>query len=319
MFKCIICYNDFEDKEKSEEHIFPESIGGTVTIYNVCTKCNSHLGGFVDSHLVNNWFIQSQRLFLKLPGKKGEIPNPLENGVLVDDPTQKIKYFIKNGIPESLYLLPNFKYGIDENGNRTLNIILDQSEENKIDEILKKMKERAAKKGEKVDFKLNKIVKGTHSQPTVTTELKFDLINWQRALIKIAYELVVRHYESEFINTRIAEKIRELLSKESITEDDLTNANLIGTVELINKNKGDFSIFEDSNSLYGILYNLNNKLFCEVRIFEIFHCILTMVEDYNGSIKEKDGIVIHIDVLNKQTNEMTLIEYITKTFPENRV
>jgi len=317
MFKCIICFNDLDDSRNSDEHIFPEAIGGTIIINNVCKDCNDHLGSYVDSHLVNHFFIQSQRLFLKLSGKTGKIPNPLENGTMVSDPTQKIKYFIKDGIPESLYLLPNIKYDTDENGNITLNIRLDEKDENKIDDIISKLKERAAKKGQKLNFKMNKVVKGTLKTPAISTKVKYDLINWHRSLIKIAYELVAKYCDDSFLNTGLASSFRNLLTLKTITEKDLVNTNFKGKIEFIDKAKGDFSIFDDSNSLYGILYHLNSNLLCEVRIFEIFRCLLTMIENYEGPINSKDALIFKIDVRNKTFEELTLVEYLQKYFPSS--
>ncbi len=46
--RCIFCR---QEKKHSEEHIIPESIGGIVTISNVCRDCNSKLGTEVDSEL----------------------------------------------------------------------------------------------------------------------------------------------------------------------------------------------------------------------------------------------------------------------------
>ena len=96
MFICIICLNNFEDEFKSIEHVFPESIGGCITTDRVCKSCNDHLGSFVDSHLVNHWFIQLYRLLYKLPGKNGKLPNPFGEGVLKDDSSQKIRYLISD-------------------------------------------------------------------------------------------------------------------------------------------------------------------------------------------------------------------------------
>ena len=49
MKKCIICKKIKEDGEFNKEHIIPESIGGSLTIENVCKECNSKLGEEIDS------------------------------------------------------------------------------------------------------------------------------------------------------------------------------------------------------------------------------------------------------------------------------
>lgn len=45
---CIFCQ---EEREPSKEHIIPETLGGSVVIFNVCEDCNSKLGSKVDSAL----------------------------------------------------------------------------------------------------------------------------------------------------------------------------------------------------------------------------------------------------------------------------
>ena len=57
MFKCIFCLNKFDDSKKTEEHVFPEAIGGSFSIFNLCKPCNDKLGANADSHLINNLFI----------------------------------------------------------------------------------------------------------------------------------------------------------------------------------------------------------------------------------------------------------------------
>jgi hypothetical protein len=44
--KCIICTNEFE--KLTNEHIFPESMGGSIITKNVCKSCHSKLGQEVD-------------------------------------------------------------------------------------------------------------------------------------------------------------------------------------------------------------------------------------------------------------------------------
>lgn len=46
--KCIFCD---EPEKLSKEHLIPQNIGGSITIYDVCQKCNSVLGSEVDSEL----------------------------------------------------------------------------------------------------------------------------------------------------------------------------------------------------------------------------------------------------------------------------
>lgn len=64
---CILC---MQRKQMTEEHIFPESIGGTVTFFKLCKQCNSYLGEKVDANLCNAWPIARARLHFGITGKQ---------------------------------------------------------------------------------------------------------------------------------------------------------------------------------------------------------------------------------------------------------
>lgn len=310
MFKCILCLNDFDDSLKTEEHVFPESIGGTIKIWDLCKGCNDHLGEFVDSPLVNNWMIASQRLILKLPGKKGEIPNPLENGILSSDPSQKVKYYMKNGLPESVYLVPNVSRSVDESGNKIISIKLDKKDEHKLPQILDTIKKRAEKKGEKVNLDNIHKEEGREEKPWIQMRHKFDLYDWQRGIIKIAFELTYRKYGIDYLSEPIAQRIIELLRKKDITKDDLQNSMLRGKIGFAADTFAP-PFLDDSNSLYGMLVVIDNKLICTVRIFNTLQGNIVMSENRSGSFP-LDGDFIQIDVKNKIKTEMPYIKFIER-------
>ena len=52
--KCIICE---QIKEMSTEHVIPFSIGGNITLDNVCKDCNSKLGTKIDCQLTDDPFV----------------------------------------------------------------------------------------------------------------------------------------------------------------------------------------------------------------------------------------------------------------------
>ena len=66
--KCIYCNQEKEDDEFSLEHIFPDSLGGAYTneifkTRQVCRKCNSLSGLYVDSSFVKNFFATNSTIF----------------------------------------------------------------------------------------------------------------------------------------------------------------------------------------------------------------------------------------------------------------
>lgn len=310
MFKCILCCSDCEDSEMTEEHIFPDAIGGNIKLTDMCKLCNSHLGEYVDAPMINSWLIEAKRQLLKLPGKKGKIPNPLEDGVLSTDSSQKVKYKFIDGEPESLYVVPNFKYGKDENGNDNIQIILDKKDEHKLPEIIEKMKKRAAKKGTPIEFSNMNKVEGRDEKPWVQMTKIISLYDWQRCLIKIAYELTYRKVGIGYLNNPIAVRIRELLKKEKIIQTDLENAKLHGSITLANDG---FNIpfVDNPNCLYAVFLPIDGKLNCFIRIFDAYQALIVVDDVHSGSFP-KDGEVIKIDPTNKSKDEQSFLEFIEK-------
>jgi len=308
MFRCILCSNEFEDCEKTEEHIFPDAIGGNICIEEMCKGCNSHLGENVDAPMINSFPIEAKRQLLKLSGKKGHIPNPLEDGVLSTDPSQKVKYKFKDGLPESLYMVPNFKYGKDENGNDTIQITLDKKDEHKIPEIMDKIKKRASKNGKPVELGEIKKSEGRDERPWMQMTKIFNLYDWQRCIIKIAYEVTYRKFGINYLDNPIAVRIRELLKKKTIDQTDLENARIQGNITFAN---GGVTIpfVDDPNCLYAILLPIDGKLICSVRIFDSYQGFIVVDDNYDGKYPT-DGEIIKIDVVHKSKEEISFLEFI---------
>ena len=85
--KCIFCKEEKSADQFSDEHVFPEAIGGSFIIRNmVCRPCNSKLGMEVDSKLADHFLVRLIRYELGLFGKKGKMRLPFKRGELVGGP-----------------------------------------------------------------------------------------------------------------------------------------------------------------------------------------------------------------------------------------
>lgn len=85
MKKCIFCGKTETNFDKNniftEEHIIPQSLGNeTLKLFNVCKRCNSGLGTYVDNYFVNNMLVKMIRQNLGLKGQSGVIPNAFTEG-----------------------------------------------------------------------------------------------------------------------------------------------------------------------------------------------------------------------------------------------
>ncbi|HDX9652519.1 TPA: HNH endonuclease [Bacillus wiedmannii] len=267
--QCIFCLNDFD--KGSEEHVFPDSLGGKVVIYDVCKRCNDKLGSEVDSYLVNNPFMEFARFTKKLSGKNGHIPNPIDEGRLKDN-NEKVYYkFSKEGNPESLYMVPVVTKSED---GETITVKVDASEPDKAVEIINKILKR---RGGKVKSKEEILSQGVFKKvenPWLEMNMEFDINSYRKAILKIIYEMTYLWLGKEYLKDPIANILRTY-----IFSKDLEVEGLIGSVDLVDKkNITGLAIFADGESHTAILIRDNNKLCCYVNLFNIFEGTLVVSE-----------------------------------------
>lgn len=207
--RCIICHAD--DVELSDEHVFPDAIGGCYHIYTVCKKCNSFLGEAVDNPLTDHIIIKLFRENYKLAGKTGKIPSFLLDSEIQnkDNPEEKMKFYIDENNELKLKYLPNTKEVIDENGNTKFEVKVDYSDKDKLAKIQEKKIERYQKKGFSANLSKPEIV--SQKGMTIQSELKFDLLKYRIGLLKIAYESMCDFfpvYEEDDYGLQISEILK---------------------------------------------------------------------------------------------------------------
>lgn len=269
---------EFDDSLRTVEHIFPESIGGNITIRDVCKGCNDHLGSFVDSPMVNNGFIDDIRFRLKLPGKDGSIPNPFKNSVMASDPAQKVRVKTENGKIDGIEIVTSKKVTTDEEGNKRIELKVDRLHKHLIPEMIEKMRSRYAKRGQTLqkEWKFEEY----HSDTTdLHQTLYFHGFDWQRGIMKIAYEVTYRQLGPKYLTNPIATNLRELLRIKYIAENDFQRYPVRGTISLAS-NKEFFPLFSDPDSLYAALMSVNDSLSCIVKIFNVFQGLVLVSEKF---------------------------------------
>lgn len=79
---CLYCNQEKPSEEFSLEHIFPQSLGGAqcsdlFKTRQVCQRCNSILGLFVDAPIVKNFFSQNELAESSMYYVDLEVPKPL--------------------------------------------------------------------------------------------------------------------------------------------------------------------------------------------------------------------------------------------------
>lgn len=184
---CIFCYRSSSEVELTAEHVFPEALGGQLVVRSVCKGCNDQLGSHVDSGLTEDFLVRMLRLGLRIPNKSGVVPSPLHDGTIKDHPDRKGTYFQPNreGHGE-VKLRPLVERTTSPDGRSIIKVV---AEPHEAEEILAKLRERAAGKGQ--ELRLVETWQETIRKPTVVKQTQAQPTSLLRPLLKIAYELGV--------------------------------------------------------------------------------------------------------------------------------
>lgn len=314
--KCIFCLLDKSATEFTSEHVFPEAIGGSFELENcVCRSCNSFLGSNVDVYLTDHYIIQMHRLLHRLPGKSGKIPNPFERGTLTGDNPQKIKYYFDDdGNPKELYLTPSIVKAKMPNDATKVSISIDIKDKDKLPDMLNKIILRSGSKNEITadDIKQLKIEK--IEKPRICVNAKIDIVNYQKAILKIVYELAYYWLGVSYIDDPSAQLIRNAILDQS---DPATWGEKY-------KIRGHIGLFKESpiipfgsdlaTSHIALLSRSSNDIACYVRIFTVFEGIIAVTEKAQLYHNFRDKF-LEIESLTGNKRESDLIEglvYLTK-------
>ena len=203
MGKCIICRTNELKTYASEEHIFPDCIGGTIKTYLVCENYNSKLGDKIDGEFTQQPLIKALR-------RKYNIKN--RDGIVPSNTTKDFGW--KDGRGESVIIGPN---GILEPPKVEI-----KKSNNKIDvnflgsdkkAIITSLNREAKRQGINITFNdkedsPNK-AKSEIENRELTTVLKFDEIKMQNLCLKIAFEMASEKYGDSYLTDKIGMNIQK--------------------------------------------------------------------------------------------------------------
>lgn len=266
--RCIFC---LEVKEPTDEHIFPGAIGGTLTIDRVCKQCNDWLGANIDVLLTNHDLILLERAKMGIRNRAGNMINPwkdvFRNGVMADDLEQKVRIVLdpKTGRPTPKILYKAAKKTL-ENGDEIVQITMDAQEIDQLEKVVHRYRRRAGLEPLSNDeiqalIETAKADIRTISQPEVKHSLKIDVMDYKRAILKIAYELAWLWLGDKYLNDPVAEKLRN-----SILKDEEMDG-IKGRIEL-DGNMAPLSIWSEEPSAHiALCSRVGNSLAISIRIF----------------------------------------------------
>ncbi|ALO44909.1 HNH endonuclease [Pseudohongiella spirulinae] len=305
MKNCIICREKTDDF--SDEHVIPDSLGGYYHIYTVCKQCNSDLGSKVDSDLVNHKFSDFQRFLMGIKGKSGKIPNPFSGThSFTDNPDQKVQVRLDEGRKTVPYIIPS----VNQNNNNgvidSVNIVVDATDEHKLDDIIKKTAKRIGVPYERISIG-EKIVQSAPC-PEVHIPLSIDLHDFKLGLLKIAYEFAIDTIP-KYYDDQMAIDISKVLH--SANHERSTDFVKIGNGFQHEVMQPFESLLDfESTKHYLILIQSDENLTCFVKLHKLFTVGVVLSE--NNYLDENFIVGIN-DIAGKSFFKINAFELIERT------
>lgn len=279
---CIICRK--QNVQGTNEHIIPKALGGYMHTWSVCKTCNSRLGDNIDNLLIDHYLIQWERYRHQLKGESNKsIPNPFE-GTHVADDGEKYRIAEDAGVLtphviQKIELLPDGK---------TAKLTIDPSDVHKADTILQKYCKRKGLAFNPADLTTKH---ETSPSPKFSISTSVDISSFRLGLLKIAYEFtasLIPRYLSDTESLKIA-KILETADLSNIKSIDMSSG--FGD-DVFPQIFGDCIDFTNEKRHYILLYNLAGKLYCFIRLFNVFTIGIKM-SDTAYSEADKNVIAIN--------------------------
>lgn len=321
---CIICGRAKSDSEFNEEHVVPEALGGTLVLNDVCTSCNSDLGSQVDSHLVDNPFIQMARLACGILNKDSR--HPFQRGTLAEKDDQKVhvKFDPNNEDKPEIHFLPNVNHEENEEGDlESIDLSMDPEDLERAPQIINKVLRRRGLPEMSADEILERAVQVKRDQPTTSHRVSFHLERFKLGILKIAYEFTYYILGDTYISDPIGERLREAIKNPPSNgewDDWYSRLKLSGSIgfadsdrydrlstivteaELLPENRAD-KVKRGPCRHRLFLFSQDDRTACRLEIMNVFEATLTTAEQ----VFEHSGEMGRLMVIDAVSGEIETV------------
>ena len=267
---CIICHR--QGVKASDEHIIPKALGGYMHTWRVCTQCNSRMGSSIDPLLTNHHLVRFERHKHQLKGQSGEsVISPLV-GTFMGEDGQRYKIEEEGG-----KLVPHIIGGkptVSADGSQ-LTFCVDARDTDKIQGIVASVCQR---KGLPIPKSLPEWKVQTSPSPAINMQFSIDIAAFRLAMLKIAYEFTA-NIIPDYVDDAHARLIAGALhDADQLRLDEIgVGANAFEN-DLFQKILGKYVDFTKDTRHYLLLINLEDKLYCFVKLFNLFCVPIKMSE-----------------------------------------
>lgn len=231
---CILCLNT--DAPLTEEHVFPEAAGGTISRYLLCKVCNSKVGQFIDAPYLRQKPIELVRAVHRIPGKSGYIPQPFSDVHSIERNGRQIKVRLDQAFaPRVVPAAP--KIWMTEEGHIAIQISRDEKDKDQIPIIIRTALTRFFKseQGQRLGWSttdqeqvIHRSVENASAIEPTSERLEIPLNGrWEvdlKALfaehVKVIYEVCCLELGGKFMGSDAAERIRKFLLAHCINDSE---------------------------------------------------------------------------------------------------
>lgn len=299
VIKCIFCE---ETKEGTAEHIFPQFIGGTRIIEEVCKDCNSKLGSDVDSPLINNVLMEFYRYIYNLKSQKNNrFPNPFRKVILSDD-REIHKRLDKDGNFIKWYFPPEKEETEDE-----IIFSVDESEVGILDKMVKREIERQGLPKETYNQIMSNVKININSPIEAHVDSEVSYFNWNKGILKIAFEMSYSFFGIEFLNEPVTKNVRKVLKDEmELYESDIYC--FVSFTHMYKEYTKIFKNFVGPELLTALLMEIDNSLYVYINIFDVFEGQFVLSENAEKYFKEDFNMIYYSK--NVRTKALDKIKYL---------
>jgi hypothetical protein len=222
---CVLCLSD--ESVLTDEHLFPEALGGRIHYPILCGDCNSDIGRRIDAPFLNQKNMQLARAAFQISGKKGNIPQPFSDTYSAEMDGTATDFKIRSDFSASL--IPSApEISITKDGHISISLSRDVEFSHQIPKIIETALRRffASQEGAALGWSISEqdnairtsIESAAKVEPTktnISTELsgswEIDLRRLFAEHVKIIYEIACIETLGTFARTFQGEKIRTFL------------------------------------------------------------------------------------------------------------
>jgi hypothetical protein len=278
--RCIFCCLEKADDLFSLEHVFPEAIGGRLTIRDVCKQCNDRLGHSVDTTLTHHKLIEFARMSLGLAGKTGQVPNPIERGTLREDEQHKLVYKLDpHGSNHELSTVPRIARTTADGGEQVLTITLDAKEEHKLADIVNKARRRRGLEPLSSDeVAAIPRVRDAIENPCMNIKLNVDICHFRRGLMKIVYELACLWLGPNYVDDEAAPVLRGFIWDKELQLNCAAQYPIRGTMQLTGEEPL-LPFWPNRTELLAASLTVDDTIAIYVRVLGVFEAMVRVAAD----------------------------------------